>query len=303
MKSSESVTDAQLKMAENAAKVNGRLEQVIAHNLIHGLCNPDDWSRTIGHAYYMDVDLGLPHTVLAVQIPTSRLGSLKKHLTQFDGGNTLWATEGNVGAMIVRCDNPSDLEEKAKDIFRGFIYAKPPEISVGIGKVPKDFSDFPDSWYQAVAALKLGQMLNQDHQADINYQDHICGNVTHINSLGSYSLLFNQRNHEELKIYRDRILKPLLDYHFQERGPLLITTLRNWLRWGYSLEKTSQEMFLHINTLKYRLKRIGELIGIPIPEFREGDTFTALYNALLIDQALPVMDILDQLCWRADDKH
>ena len=54
----------------------------------------------------------------------------------------------------------------------------------------------------------------------------------------------------------ERIHKPL-----QAHSADLITTLRSYLDNGRSLEATARELFVHPNTVRYRLKRVSEIIG------------------------------------------
>lgn len=54
----------------------------------------------------------------------------------------------------------------------------------------------------------------------------------------------------------DRIYRPL-----QEHSSDLVTTLWSYLDNGRSLEATARELFVHPNTVRYRLKRISEIIG------------------------------------------
>lgn len=46
------------------------------------------------------------------------------------------------------------------------------------------------------------------------------------------------------------------------KAPDLLTTLRNYLETGRSLETTARQLFVHANTVRYRLKRISDLIGL-----------------------------------------
>jgi len=55
----------------------------------------------------------------------------------------------------------------------------------------------------------------------------------------------------------DRIHTPLKDHH----SPELLVTLWAYLDNGRSLEGTARELFVHPNTVRYRLKRITELLG------------------------------------------
>lgn len=54
----------------------------------------------------------------------------------------------------------------------------------------------------------------------------------------------------------DKIYKPLA-----ENSAELLDTLSTYLDCGRSLESTSKRLFVHANTVRYRLKRISEIIG------------------------------------------
>ncbi|MGF2947933.1 PucR family transcriptional regulator [Microbacterium alcoholitolerans] len=54
----------------------------------------------------------------------------------------------------------------------------------------------------------------------------------------------------------ERIHRPL-----QAHSPDLVTTLWSYLDNGRSLEATARELFVHPNTVRYRLKRVTEVIG------------------------------------------
>lgn len=54
----------------------------------------------------------------------------------------------------------------------------------------------------------------------------------------------------------DRIYRPLL-----ANSAELLETLSRYLETGRSLESTARELFVHPNTVRYRLKRISEIIG------------------------------------------
>jgi DNA-binding PucR family transcriptional regulator len=46
-----------------------------------------------------------------------------------------------------------------------------------------------------------------------------------------------------------------------EHGTDLIATLRAWVAADYNITDAAQRLFVHANTLKYRLKRIRALLG------------------------------------------
>jgi hypothetical protein len=77
----------------------------------------------------------------------------------------------------------------------------------------------------------------------------------------------------------ERIYKPL-----QNHSTELLTTLWCYLDNGRSLEATARELFVHPNTVRYRLKRISEVIGWDATGARE---------ALILQSALIVGSIAE----------
>jgi hypothetical protein len=77
----------------------------------------------------------------------------------------------------------------------------------------------------------------------------------------------------------NRIYKPL-----QNHSTELLTTLWCYLDNGRSLEATARELFVHPNTVRYRLKRISEVIGWDATGARE---------ALILQSALIIGSIAD----------
>jgi sugar diacid utilization regulator len=64
--------------------------------------------------------------------------------------------------------------------------------------------------------------------------------------------------------YADRILaetmRPVIEYDCAHQGSL-VTTLRTYLGAGLNLTRTAKALFVHPNTVEYRLRRIRELSG------------------------------------------
>ena len=66
----------------------------------------------------------------------------------------------------------------------------------------------------------------------------------------------NQRWYVSLDSWRDDAYQPLL-----AGGAALLDTLTAYLEQGSSLEATGRMLFVHTNTVRYRLKRVTELTG------------------------------------------
>lgn len=61
----------------------------------------------------------------------------------------------------------------------------------------------------------------------------------------------------------ERFLAPLIA-HDEQRTTVLLPTLRTWLRNDAQPSRTCEELFIHRNSLSYRLRRIEELLGISL---------------------------------------
>ena len=73
----------------------------------------------------------------------------------------------------------------------------------------------------------------------------------------------------ELKGFVDGLLGPVISYD-SVRGTELVATLEAFLDEGCNLQATADRLFVHVNTLKYRLSRVERLVGINLqdPETR-----------------------------------
>lgn len=78
--------------------------------------------------------------------------------------------------------------------------------------------------------------------------------------LGVYRLLLGPSDAGNHQAFAEEVLGCLLRYD-AETGSELVATLRSWLSADYSVSQTARRLYVHPNTVKYRLKRIRELIG------------------------------------------
>lgn len=74
-------------------------------------------------------------------------------------------------------------------------------------------------------------------------------------------LLRHFRSDAELRRYSEEILGPLVE-HDARRGGDLVATLEAYLRNEGSGVATARDLGIHYNTLRYRLRRIDDLIGL-----------------------------------------
>jgi len=63
-----------------------------------------------------------------------------------------------------------------------------------------------------------------------------------------------------LRSFRERLLGPLLSYDERHRAEL-VSTLREFLACSGSWNACAAKMYVHVNTVRYRIRRVEELTG------------------------------------------
>jgi len=122
---------------------------------------------------------------------------------------------------------------------------------------------------QAEHALALGRALHGEAR------------TTHWDELGPYCFVLNQPAHE-IRAFAERLLGPLVtdDSHAE-----LVDTLEAYLRTHGNLNAVARQLFLHRNTVRYRLRRIAKLT---CADLDDPDTRLGLQLAILGQRALDV---------------
>jgi sugar diacid utilization regulator len=84
-------------------------------------------------------------------------------------------------------------------------------------------------------------------------------------------------------MYRDEFLNPIIKYDAKYHLDLL-KTLNAYIRNDGDLKKTAAEFFQHINTTRYRLEKIKELLNMEGLNYK---FFEEVSTAIKIDKILP----------------
>lgn len=124
-------------------------------------------------------------------------------------------------------------------------------FTCGIGRFYKGLRGIQLSYKNALQSIQLGREVWGEN------------NVIHFEDLGIYRLLCPFKNVDELKdLYQETVGK-LVEYDKIHNGNLT-KTVSEYFKNDCGLKETAKEMFIHINTLKYRLQKIEQLTGYNI---------------------------------------
>lgn len=129
------------------------------------------------------------------------------------------------------------------------------KVRVGVGRDYADPTEIFRSYQEAKVALKLGYLL-QEHNRTPFFID-----------LGVERILYNHE-HQELKDFYQETLGDLEHYDKSQKNELM-ETLEKYVSHRFDLKETADALFLHKNTLRYRLKKIEEILQIDMEDFNE----------------------------------
>jgi purine catabolism regulator len=125
-------------------------------------------------------------------------------------------------------------------------------IRCGIGRPALELGDWRQSFRQAGQALELARRFGE--MKPLFYPD-----------LSVYRLLLQIEPSPELSAFQEEILGGLLAHDNSED---LIRTLEAYFEHNGNLSQTAQALYIHRNTLMYRMGRIGSITGLNLEDPR-----------------------------------
>jgi sugar diacid utilization regulator len=145
---------------------------------------------------------------------------------------------------VAVCDQPAGMRDaKVRDLHR---VARGLGCPLHIG-VSSPVTNFARGARQAEAALRLANCRDQ-------------ANTMYHEDLGSLRFLLNAPSEGELLSYVETQIGPLAE-HDRERQSDLLQTLQVFLDEGGNRRRTAERCHVHESTVKYRMRRIRELLG------------------------------------------
>jgi DNA-binding PucR family transcriptional regulator len=211
------------------------------------------------HAALLGWDLGIPRIAMIVEL--RRDGSaivgvagqpLEDGLLHALGGilgsgAIVWAGRSGLSLLVDARSDPMTVARQVRDGLRRV--APDLRAAIGIGRASDGVEAIHRSFREASRALAVGRDLDGD-EAVLGYEQ-----------LGVYRVLHRFGTDDaELRRYCDDLIGPLVE-HDRARGTDLVRTLDRYLRNERSITATARDLQVHYNTLRYRLRRIDDLVG------------------------------------------
>lgn len=126
----------------------------------------------------------------------------------------------------------------------------PYTVSMGISSPVSDLAEFRQAYECAKQSLEIGRA----------FQERSSSVVTHYEDLGLFRVVSLAESPASLERFCLDTIGPLLA-HDRENGTELVKTLRVFLEQNRNSTKAAKALYIHYNTLRYRLDRIKEILG------------------------------------------
>lgn len=148
-------------------------------------------------------------------------------------------------------------ESETKDFIREIyshasqILAPGESLSAGCGKITQSIRCLWKSYKQAKSTQKL-----QQHQKCLD-------SLIFYSDMGIYKLLMSIDDRDIIEEYYAKTIHPLLEYDKNNDTDLTVV-LRSYLNHNGSVKETADELYVHRNTINYKLTRISEILHMDL---------------------------------------
>jgi sugar diacid utilization regulator len=237
----------ELTRLQNLTQSVTRLRAELVIELVAGSKGP----AALNRAQALDYDLGRPHRVVMIEgshatEDAEGLAEAVRRAARDNGVGTLVASRPN--GVVLLADRDGQWEQLRSAILHELHGGR---CRLGVGNLCNSLDDFPRSYESAQRALKLQEAAGGRDR------------VTIFEELGIYQILSDVADFERIEDLVRRWLGSLLDYDAQN-GTQLVATIAAYLECGGNYSQTAATLFVHRNTLKYRLRRIREVSGLDL---------------------------------------
>lgn len=130
-------------------------------------------------------------------------------------------------------------------------------INVGIGNGYEELSLMKDSFNEAKIVI---ESLKCEGASQV---------IKKYNDIGIYSLIFNIENKKILESYCRQVIGPILEKTKKNKEISLVEILDTYLIENCNLTIAAEKLYLHRNTLTYRIKKIEQLLNCNLHNFED----------------------------------
>ncbi|MEQ6390634.1 PucR family transcriptional regulator ligand-binding domain-containing protein [Bacillaceae bacterium S4-13-58] len=203
-------------------------------------------------------DLQKNYLFLYIEINTEEIGmnyyaelvnKLEFFCSQLENGIIIGTVQNGLYILYPSINKSKDRLRRDIDLISKEIAKESLVVTIGIGRAASNISEIREGFEQSRQAVLLGKNLFKEKNI-IFYED-----------LGVYRLLAEIKNTTELQKFHEESMGSLIEYD-KHHDLDLIHSLIVYFENNESMSKTAKALFIHINTMKYRIQRIKMLTNL-----------------------------------------
>ncbi len=170
--------------------------------------------------------------------------------------------------ILVNQKDPEVTENIANQIIRSVrtFYANLP-LYIGISDVVDNYNHLPDCFHSAISASRKAALQKTS--------------IVNFNDMGFYKLLYSVPDETLLQKYYYEVMNPLIEADPNEKNGYVETLFRYILCDGH-LQEVASKMFVHRNTINYRMTKIREILGCDFSKQSDRMPFLMAYHVGMI---------------------
>ena len=223
------------------------------------------------------IPLEMERTVMLFQMEQTEKASaysILGELIPLTDTDTLLEMNRHVVALIKDMngiDGPEDLFQFAKAVQETLLEEAVQTAEVGIGESKPSLSLLGESYQEAKRAMEVGHIFSPEQSVHVFRNlllERFLMNVPREESMHYHQLLFNRKT---AKLFNDEMLQ----------------TIEMFFRKDLNLSDTARQLYIHRNTLVYRLDKVQRHTGLDLRKFDNAVTFKILYELKKCGQEKP----------------
>ena len=146
------------------------------------------------------------------------------------------------------------------------------KMNIGMGGIVENLKNLYKSLEESEIALKVNKIFNEFNK------------ITCYNKLGIKRLIYNMPSY----ICENFLDETLKNKKIKNLNKEILITINKFFENHLNISETSRKLFIHRNTLVYRLEKIKKITGLDLKKFEDATKFKL---ALLIDEYLNFITI------------
>lgn len=190
--------------------------------------------------------------------------------------NCLCSSRNGRALVLLRMSTPYEtmhqrLVEKTEQLLQALTKRfRSAGFTLGIGHCYEHVHEVYRSYYEARMALVAGQTVQSGERIFL------------FDNMGVYRILFDLKNRDALYQFRDETVGRLQRYD-EKRSTSFLETVKVFMAQSYSVQGTAAALFVHYNTIRYRMNKIKAVFGW---DLTDSNDCMNLFLGLKIDEYL-----------------